>query len=94
MTVLSRFMFFPVPSLKNPKVEKATFSAKSTVKSNSAASAELMPSIFWSGVMLLNTLERLSCPGPRLEASSGETKSRVFDPLSLVSKKKTLDAAH
>ena len=46
MTVLSKFMFFPVPSLKKPNVEKATFSAKSTVKSNSVASADLIPSIF------------------------------------------------
>ena len=44
MTVLSRSTFFPCPVLKKAKVENAVPAAICRVKSNSAASAELIPS--------------------------------------------------
>lgn len=46
MTVLSSFMFFPCPLLRNPNVEKATFSPTLRVKGKAAASADEMPSTF------------------------------------------------
>ena len=94
MTVLSSFTFLPCPLLRNPNVEKATFSPTSRVNGKAAASADEMPSTFCSGVTWAKASASERVPEPSLDASSGETRSRVLLPLSWVSKKNTEVSSH